>query len=69
MATPYLVFTSGKKKKKKKKKKKGAKNSTSARQILGAINLKLGMHTQLDFGSNMGWFSCGHTFSYWCVYG
>ena len=31
------------------------KNGILARQTLGATNLKLGMHTQFDFGSNMGW--------------
>ena len=33
---------------------KKAKNGILARKIHGATGLKLGMHTQLDSGSNMG---------------
>ena len=43
MTTPISVFMSGPKK---------AKNGTLARQTLGATDLKHGMHTQIDFGSN-----------------
>ena len=32
-----------------------------------AKGLKLGVHTQLDSGSNMGWVPLGHTSSFWCV--
>ena len=34
---------------------------------LELTNLKLSMHAQLDFGSNMGWFPPGHTSFYCCV--
>ena len=46
---------------------KKAKNGTLTRQILGATNLKHGMHTQLDFGSNMGRIPPVYTSSHWCV--
>ena len=49
MATPIPVFL------------KKAKNGILARQTLRATDLKLGMHTQLHSGSNMGWVSPGHT--------
>ena len=45
---------------------KKPKNGTLARQILGATDLTLSMHTQLDSGSNMGWVPPGHT-EKWCV--
>ena len=44
MAISHPVFLSEQK----------AKIGTSARQILGATDLKLGMHTQLDLDSYMG---------------
>ena len=34
---------------------KNAKNGTLARQIIKPTELKLGMHTQPEPGSNMGW--------------
>ena len=34
---------------------KKAKNNILARKNEGATGLKLGIHTQLDSGSNMGW--------------
>ena len=46
---------------------KRAKNCTLARQTLGATDPKLGIHTQLDSGSDMDWVPPGHTSSYWCV--
>ena len=45
MTTPISVFMSC---------QKQAKNYTLAKQTLGAIDLIHGMHTQIDFGSNMG---------------
>ena len=37
------------------------------RKTLGAIDLKLGMHTQLQSGSNIVWVPPGHTSSFPCV--
>ena len=42
--------------------KKG-KNGTLARKTDGTTGLKLGMDTQLDSGSNIGWVPPGHTSS------
>ena len=39
----------------------------SPKKYLGATDLKIGMHTQLDFVSIIGWFPPCHTSSYWCV--
>ena len=39
-----------------------AKSGNLARQILGATAVKHGMHTQLDFGSDMGGICPGYTF-------
>ena len=47
--------------------KKKVKDGTFDSQILGATDLKLGMHIQIDFGNTMGWFPPSHTSSYWCV--
>ena len=58
MVTPISVFMSGQKK---------AKNGTLARQILGETELIHGIHTQLDFRSNMGRIPPGYTSSHWCV--
>ena len=41
------------------------KNETLTRQTLGVTDLKLGMHTQLNSGSNTGWVPPGHTSSFW----
>ena len=43
------------------------KNGILARKTHGATGLKLGVHTQLDSGSNMGWVPPGHTSSFWFV--
>ena len=51
----HLVLMSGPKK---------VKNGTWARQALGATDVKHGMHTQLDFGSNMGGIPPGYTSSH-----
>ena len=56
--THISVFMSG---------QKMAKNGTLARQTLRTTDLIHGMHTQLDFGSNMGGISPGYTFSHWYV--
>ena len=40
---------------------KKVKNRILARQTLGATDVKLGMHTQPDSGSNMGRVPPGHT--------
>ena len=40
-----------------------ANNVIFARKTLGAIDLKLGMYTQLHSGSNMGWVPPDHTSS------
>ena len=60
-----------KKKKKKKKKKKFIYiyiyiyiYGILATKTRGATGLKLGMHTQLDSGSNMGWVPLSHTSSF-----
>ena len=42
-------------------------NCTLAIQILGVTDKKRGMHTQIDFGSNMGGISPCYTTSHWCV--
>ena len=44
------------------------KNVTFAGQTLGTTDLRIGMHTQLNFWSNMGWFLPGHTSFNWCVW-
>ena len=44
-----------------------ATNGTLVRQTFGAIYLNHGMHTQLDFESNMGGIPPGYTSSHWCV--
>ena len=44
-----------------------AKNGTSVRQTYGGTDLKFGMHTQLDSGSNMGWVPPGYTSFSHCV--
>ena len=46
---------------------KKAKNDTFSRKKIGATGLKLGMHTQLNSGINMGWGPPGHTSSSWGV--
>ena len=58
MATSFPVLTLG---------LKMPNKDTFARQTLGTTDLKLGMHTKLDFGGNMGWFLTGYTSSYLCV--
>ena len=42
-------------------------NGTLVRQTFGATDLKDGMHTQLDFGINMGEIPPGYTSSHLCV--
>ena len=44
-----------------------ATNDTLVRQTFGVTNLKDGMHTQLDFGINMGGIPPGYTSSHWSV--
>ena len=44
-----------------------ATNGTLVRQTFGVTDLNHGMHTQLDFESNMGRISPGYTSSHWCV--
>ena len=44
-----------------------ATNGTLVRQTFGMTGLKHGMHTLLDFESNMGGISPGYTSSHWCV--
>ena len=56
--THFCFFMSGPKK---------GKNVTLTRQTLGETDLKHGMHTLLDFGSNMGGIPPGYTISNWCV--
>ena len=46
---------------------KKAKNGTLTRETLGATDLKLGMHMQLNSGSNMGWVPPGHISFSHCV--
>ena len=58
MTTPISVIMPGPKK---------AKNGTLTRQTLGATDLIHGMHTQLDFWSNMGGIPPGYTSSNLCV--
>ena len=53
MATPLSAL----------KKQKQTKNGTFTRNKNVTIGLKIGMHTQLDSGSNMGWVPPGHTSS------
>ena len=47
--------------------KKKSQNDSLARQIFGATDLKLGMPTQLDSGSNMGWATPGQTSLSGCI--
>ena len=37
------------------------------KELLKKMCLNLGIHTQFDSGSNMGWVSPGHTFFFHCV--
>ena len=46
---------------------KMAKNGTLTRQILGVTDLKYGMHTQLNFGSNISRIPPGSASIHWCV--
>ena len=59
MAAPIYVFISG---------QKETKNGTSARQALGATDLKHRMHTQLDFGSNVSGIIYILICKYDCIY-
>ena len=58
MTTPISVFMSGLKK---------AENGTLAIQTLRATDLIHGMHTQVDFGSNMDGIRPCYISSHWCV--
>ena len=58
MTTPIVEFISG---------HKMATNGTSVRQTFGATASNHGIHTQLDFKSNMGGIPPGWISFHWCA--